>query len=389
MTTASLTYKVGMTIGTGAYGLVSEATEENTGRVVALKQVRAPLRVKRTLLQHEARVLQSLQGHPAIPVMYGYGRFKHFEYLAMEFLGPSIREKWPGSSASIPLKTVVVVIQQVLSALEHIHKRGFIHRDIKPENILCSPDNPARIKLIDFNLSNPISASPPNKVDPISQSRTIMGTVHWASLNSMNGVDLSPRDDLESLSYVALFLVRSDLPWRNGPRYEPMKRSIQRVRQLKAQWTGATLGVGFESEFGELLDYSRALAFNQIPDYKLWSARFADLALRLGVISGEPLDWTPGERPIASLQAGDSEVLSHNIPDEDEKDLDSDDDEDGLDQFQNSYYGNDIDCWDFIQGERSQELTMPLESRGTIDLLIPRIAEVFTGVHVYDLVGFK
>jgi len=74
--------------------------------VVAIKQVRAPpLRVKRTLLlQHEARVLQLLQGHPAIPVVYGYGRLKHFEYLTMELLGPSIREKWPGSLACIPLK---------------------------------------------------------------------------------------------------------------------------------------------------------------------------------------------------------------------------------------------------------------------------------------------
>ena len=87
---------------------------ENTGRVVALKQVRAPLRVNRTLLQHEARILQLVQGHPAIPVIYGYGRLKHFEFLAMELLGPSIREKWPGSLASIPLKTVISVVQQTV-----------------------------------------------------------------------------------------------------------------------------------------------------------------------------------------------------------------------------------------------------------------------------------
>jgi serine/threonine protein kinase len=75
-----------------------------------------------------------------------------------------------------------------LSALEHIHKQGFIHRDIKPENILCSLDDPAKIKLIDFNLSKPTSPGPPNKYDPISESMTIMGTLNWASLNSMNGI---------------------------------------------------------------------------------------------------------------------------------------------------------------------------------------------------------
>jgi predicted Ser/Thr protein kinase len=48
------------------------------------------LRVQRTILKHESRVLLLLKGHPAIPVVYGYGRFKHFEYLAMEQLGSTL-----------------------------------------------------------------------------------------------------------------------------------------------------------------------------------------------------------------------------------------------------------------------------------------------------------
>lgn len=95
---------------------------ENTGRIVALKQARAPLRVKRTLLRHEASVLQLLQGHPAIPAVYGYGHLEHFEYLTMELLGSSLREKWPGSFTRVPLKTVVSVMQQLVrgSFDEHI-----------------------------------------------------------------------------------------------------------------------------------------------------------------------------------------------------------------------------------------------------------------------------
>jgi hypothetical protein len=58
-----------------------------------------------------------------------------------------------------------------------------------------------------------------------------------------------------------------------------------------------------------------------------------------------------------------------------------------LEKFQNSYYGNDIDCWDFIQGERPQELTMPLGFRGRMDSLIPKITDVFTGVYIYNLTG--
>jgi len=61
-----------------------------TGQVVAVKKSRVSLRVKRTLFQHEARVLLTLQGHPALPLMYAIGRFQHFEYISMELLGPSI-----------------------------------------------------------------------------------------------------------------------------------------------------------------------------------------------------------------------------------------------------------------------------------------------------------
>ena len=31
--------------------------------------------------------LNYLDGHPAIPKLYGYGHFEHFEYLAIELLG--------------------------------------------------------------------------------------------------------------------------------------------------------------------------------------------------------------------------------------------------------------------------------------------------------------
>jgi hypothetical protein len=46
--------------------------------------------VRCTLFHHEARILLALRGHPAIPSLYAVGRFKHFEYLSMELLGPSL-----------------------------------------------------------------------------------------------------------------------------------------------------------------------------------------------------------------------------------------------------------------------------------------------------------
>lgn len=69
---------------------VFQAQDRLTGQMVVVKKSRVSLRVKRTLLHYEARILRTLQGHPAIPFVYAFGRFNHFEYISMELLGDSI-----------------------------------------------------------------------------------------------------------------------------------------------------------------------------------------------------------------------------------------------------------------------------------------------------------
>lgn len=42
---------------------------------------------------------------------------------------------------------------------------------------------------------------------------------------------------------------------------------MKQVREKKKRWPGQRLGEGFAKEFGELLDYARALEFESKPDY--------------------------------------------------------------------------------------------------------------------------
>ncbi len=50
-------------------------------------------------------------------------------------------------------------MQAILSAVAHIHGRGYIHRDLKPENIVIDkpyehmPGAPFSLKIIDFGLT--------------------------------------------------------------------------------------------------------------------------------------------------------------------------------------------------------------------------------------------
>lgn len=73
-------------------GVVYRAREASTGQVMALKKSRVSLNLKRTALGYEAMVLRLLAGHRSIPTVFAYGRLTHFEYIAMELLGPSLGE---------------------------------------------------------------------------------------------------------------------------------------------------------------------------------------------------------------------------------------------------------------------------------------------------------
>jgi hypothetical protein len=70
---------------------VYKAIAEPSGAAIALKKSRVSLRIQRTLLHHEARVMCILRGHPAIPTLVGYRRVAHFEYLGMELLGKNLK----------------------------------------------------------------------------------------------------------------------------------------------------------------------------------------------------------------------------------------------------------------------------------------------------------
>lgn len=94
-----------------------KATEDGTSKQVAIKKSRVSKRVKRPILRHESRVLQLLQGHPTIPTIYGYGHLEHFEYIAMEFLGPSIAEQQK-EGAGLGVETVIRITYQVVCSYD-------------------------------------------------------------------------------------------------------------------------------------------------------------------------------------------------------------------------------------------------------------------------------
>lgn len=181
-------------------------------------------------------------------------------------------------------------------------------------------------------------------------------------------LDLSPRDDLESLALVALFLLRGNLPWNPRPRLEDLLRSQEIIRLIKLNYPGPALCDGFPQEFSKLLTYSRSLTFEQRPDYVRLRLSLATLAERMGCSADSgSLDWTCCYPKTTNLILHDTDV---SFPDEDE-----DEGEDDEDLGKDSYYGWDLDQWE-RNGPRDKDLTLPVMQESGVDRIIPVIIEV-------------
>lgn len=138
-----INWKKGKLIGAGAFGRVFQALNNDTGQIMAVKQV--------TLTKDEAlkgRVAEHIKALEAeVAVLRGLDHPNIVRYLRTERCDDTLNiflEYVPGGSiASLidkfgPLTENVVrkYTQQILKGLEYLHQRKIMHRDIKGANIL-------------------------------------------------------------------------------------------------------------------------------------------------------------------------------------------------------------------------------------------------------------
>ncbi|KAF8407035.1 hypothetical protein HHK36_006160 [Tetracentron sinense] len=248
-------YKIERKLGKGGFGqvYVGKRVTGGTGRTgpdafeVALKFEHQKSKGCTYGPPYEWQVYSTLNGCYGLPLVHYMGRQGDYYILAMDVLGPSLWDVWNSSNQMLSEEMVACIAVEAISILEKLHSRGFVHGDIKPENFLLgqpkTPDE-KKLYLVDLGLASRWkSASSGRHVDydqrpdvfrlvvgtpftnicalrqlPYLMGATVLlfdrGTVRYASVHAHLGRTGSRRDDLESLAYTLIFLLRGKLPWQ-------------------------------------------------------------------------------------------------------------------------------------------------------------------------------
>ena len=76
---------------------------------------------------HVYEILRSENGFPHLR-KFGEDNLLSVNYLAMDLLGPTVEDLFNFCDKSFSLKTILMLIEQLLCRLECIHSKGIIHR---------------------------------------------------------------------------------------------------------------------------------------------------------------------------------------------------------------------------------------------------------------------
>jgi hypothetical protein len=199
-------YEIQSELGRGGMAVVYKAIENDLGREVAVKVVKAsaeePGHLQR--LENEARGLAALH-HPHIVDLY---RFGHTADGSLFYVMPLL----PGGSLEdvpkpMPEDKVVALLDHILDALVHAHAADIIHRDIKPANILF--DRHGRPLLADFG-----AAFMRKRDTRLTTHGQAIGSSGFKSPEQARGMAVDARSDLYSVAVLAFELLTGKMPFQ-------------------------------------------------------------------------------------------------------------------------------------------------------------------------------
>ena len=292
-------YKPIKLIGAGTFSVVYEGLNIKDKTKVALKLEEKNSKI--SLLKSEAFNIFSLQGFGIIKFI-SFGHSKDFNILVEPLLGETLYSLFLRLKKNFSLKDICLISIQTLERIEYIHSKGYLHGDIKPENFVIGTDQRI-IYVIDFGLSKKYRSDRTGNHIQFCVTKKMNGTARYASTNSLRGVEISRRDDLESLAYMILYFIMKKLPWQ-GVRANTLQNRYKKIYYMKKKLINDEAFISLPNEIQEFYKDIKKLKFEEEPNYTKLKEYFRILLKKNGLKEDNNFSWINKE----SLKSNSKEV---------------------------------------------------------------------------------
>ena len=255
-------------------------------------------------LFYESKVYISLVGGIGIPNLYWSGSQGNFNIMIIDLLGKSLEDCFNYCSRNFSLKTVILIIQQMINRVEFIHSRFYIHRDIKPSNFLIGKKEKKNIiYIIDFGLAKRYRDPKTHMHIKFRDGKSLTGTARFASIYTHLGFEQSRRDDLESILYVLVYFLKGSLPWQ-GLKAKTIKEKYNKIMDTKINTSINKLCEGLPKKIKKLFYYTKDLLFDENPDYNYYLKVLNEIAIENSIKLDDIFDWTIKEEQEEKKKKG-------------------------------------------------------------------------------------
>ncbi|MBS3951005.1 MAG: Stk1 family PASTA domain-containing Ser/Thr kinase [Peptococcaceae bacterium] len=200
-------YALGERLGGGGTAFVYKGRDSLLNRTVAVKVLNTQLTSDEDFVakfRREAQAAASLS-NPHIVGIYDVGQDGDIYYIVMEYVEGKTLKHHIMDKGPLDTSQALDVAMQIAEGLRHAHRHGVIHRDIKPHNILLTRDGQA--KVADFGIARATTSS------TLTQSGSLMGSVHYLSPEQARGGFTNERSDIYSLGVVLYEMITGQVPF--------------------------------------------------------------------------------------------------------------------------------------------------------------------------------
>ena len=228
------TYRIEALLGRGGTSDVYRARNEISGRLIAIKVLKAEFSGNEDFLvlmtrEEEIREIR----HDAI-VRYSenHRTSEGLVYLVMDYIeGPGLDARL--KEGPMPAEDLLTLCKRVGEGLKVAHDRSIVHRDLSPDNVILRDGDPAKAVVIDFGIAKDTNPGAETIV-----GNEFAGKYAYAAPEQLSG-NTDARSDIYSLGALLLANFRGKKPEIGNNPMEVVKN-----KTMPLDTTGAVKGTG-------------------------------------------------------------------------------------------------------------------------------------------------